>query len=71
MLAPEPDLVDLALRAAACVGAHYAGVDMMRDRDGRALVLEVNSMPAWRGLQTVTEDPIAERLAAALLQRLR
>ena len=36
----------------------------MRDRDGRALVLEVNSMPAWRGLQTVTEDPIAEHLAA-------
>lgn len=71
MLSPEPDLVDLAVRAAACVGAHYAGVDMMRDPDGRALVLEVNSMPAWRGLQTVTDDPIAERLAAALLQGLR
>jgi RimK family alpha-L-glutamate ligase len=67
-LSPEPDLIDLALRSADCVGARYAGVDMMRDPDGRALVLEVNSMPAWRGLQTVTDHPIADRLAATLLR---
>jgi RimK family alpha-L-glutamate ligase len=70
-LSPEPDLIDLALRAADCVGARYAGVDTMRDPDGRALVLEVNSMPAWRGLQTVTDHPIADRLAATLLRGLR
>ena len=39
------------MRAAACVGADYAGVDIIQARDGRFLVLEVNSMPAWNGLQ--------------------
>ena len=51
------ELVDLALRAAACVGADYAGVDIIQARDGRFLVLEVNSMPAWNGLQRVTPHP--------------
>jgi RimK family alpha-L-glutamate ligase len=67
---PEPALAELAVAAAACVGAAYAGVDVLRDADGRALVLEVNSMPAWQGLQRVTEANIAARLARALLARL-
>ncbi len=48
------DLIDLAVRAAGCVGADYAGVDIIQARDGRFLVLEVNSMPAWNGLQRVS-----------------
>ena len=31
-LEPSPDLVDLALRAASCVGARHAGVDLLRLR---------------------------------------
>ena len=66
---PPPDFVELALGAAAAVGADYAGVDLLRDPDGRALVLEVNSMPGWSGLQQVAAGSIAERIAAALLSR--
>jgi len=69
-LDPDPDLVAHARAAAACVGADYAGVDLIRDAAGRALVLEVNSMPAWKGLQQVTEDAIPARLVALLLDRL-
>jgi glutathione synthase/RimK-type ligase-like ATP-grasp enzyme len=64
-------MVDLALRAAASVGAEYAGIDLLRDADGQCWVLEVNSMPAWRGLQQVSESSIAERLASLLIARLR
>lgn len=70
-LRPDAASAALALRAAAAVGADYAGVDLLRDRDGRDFVLEVNSMPGWRGLQRVTETPIAHRIAATLLARLR
>jgi RimK family alpha-L-glutamate ligase len=69
--APDADLVELAVRAAACVGAAYAGVDIMRDRDGRPFVLEVNSMPGWRGLQRVASGSIAVRVVAALRAALR
>lgn len=70
---PEPlqlddELSELALRAAECVGADYAGVDLLRDPNGRTLVLEVNSMPGWRGLQRATGKPIAELIARALLR---
>lgn len=59
----EPDLQALAERAVDAVGADYAGVDLMRDRDAAPLVIEVNGIPAWRGLQSVCPVDIAAALA--------
>lgn len=64
---PRQDDTDLAIRAAAVVGAQFAGVDLIRGRDDRASVLEVNSMPGWRGLQSVTHLRIADVLAGDFL----
>jgi tetrahydromethanopterin:alpha-L-glutamate ligase len=61
------ELADLAVRAASCVGADYAGVDIIQARDGRFHVLEVNSMPAWNGLQRVTRVRISDHLVDAFL----
>lgn len=61
------ELADLAVRAAACVGADYAGVDIIQARDGRFLVLEVNSMPAWNGLQRVSRVRISDHVVDAFL----
>ena len=47
-----------------------AGVDLIRASDGRLLVLEVNSNPAWKGLQSVTELDIADQLAADFVASL-
>ncbi|MGB6324504.1 MAG: RimK family alpha-L-glutamate ligase [Methylocella sp.] len=67
---PDAGAMDLALRAAAAVGAYFAGVDMIRDAADTLQVLEVNSMPGWRGLQKVAPFSIAGRLAADLLARI-
>ena len=48
------ELIDLAVRSTSCIGADYAGVDIIQAQDGAILVLEVNSMPAWNGLQAVS-----------------
>jgi len=64
---PSQELSDMALNAAACVGADYAGVDVIQSRDGGFLVLEVNSMPAWNGLQQVTKFGITEYVVDAFL----
>jgi len=61
---PCGEMSGLALGAVAAVGADYAGVDLIRRADGRLAVLEVNSNPAWRGLQSVAAVDIAAVLAA-------
>ncbi|MFM7137591.1 MAG: RimK family alpha-L-glutamate ligase [Planctomycetota bacterium] len=50
---------DLARRAATAVGAPLAGVDLLPARDGRLLVLEVNAVPGWRGLEAVAGPEVA------------
>lgn len=67
---PSGRTAELAVAAAAAVGADYAGVDLIEDEDGRFLVLEVNSMPAWKGLQTATGVDVAQALARDLATRL-
>src|SRR5262249_48065538 len=69
-MVPDAAMRELAVRAAAAVGADFAGIDLLHDADGRTLVLEVNSMPAWSGLQKVTRTNIAAALAADLVQVL-
>ena len=65
----EP-LAGLAVAAARAVGAGFAGVDIIRDREGRHLVLEVNSMPAWSGLQKVASLDLSQALAESFLASL-
>ena len=64
-------LAELAVAAAAALGCDHAGVDLIADAAGALLLLEVNSMPAWRGLQSVTSVDIAARIAADLARRWR
>jgi RimK family alpha-L-glutamate ligase len=61
------ELIALATRATTCVGADYAGVDIIQAPDGRFLVLEVNSMPAWNGLQLVSHVRIGDHVVDAFL----
>jgi glutathione synthase/RimK-type ligase-like ATP-grasp enzyme len=52
------------------VGADFAGVDVLHGADGRPTVLEVNSMPAWSGLQRVAPVRIASILAGDVVAAL-
>ena len=61
----------LAVRAAAAVGADYAGVDLLPSRDGEVFVLEVNGIPGWEGLQRATGIDVAGAIVAQLEARLR
>ncbi len=67
---PNGEMRRLALAAVAAIGADYAGVDLIRGPDGRLLVLEINSNPAWKGLQSVTDLDIAGTLADDFLSAL-
>jgi tetrahydromethanopterin:alpha-L-glutamate ligase len=62
---------ELAEAAAAAVGVDYSGVDLVEDGEGGFSVLEVNSMPAWSGLQTVCETDIAAAVVRGFLAATR
>jgi RimK family alpha-L-glutamate ligase len=64
------DMAEVAEQAAAALGLDYAGIDMMpADAHGSLVVIEVNGVAAWRGLQTVTDFDIAQCLVDDLLAR--
>jgi RimK family alpha-L-glutamate ligase len=65
-----PAWADLALRAAAAVGADYAGVDLLPSREGAVFVLEVNGIPGWHGLQQATGLDVAGAIVEHLVGRV-
>ena len=69
-VARDPAMERLAVAAAEAVGAAIAGVDVLVGADGAPTVLEVNSMPAWSGLQKVSKGNIAKAIASALIDEL-
>jgi ribosomal protein S6--L-glutamate ligase len=66
-----PAWEQLALRAAAAIGADYAGVDLLPSREGTVFVLEVNGIPGWQGLQHATGLDVAGALVEHLVIRVR
>jgi ribosomal protein S6--L-glutamate ligase len=55
----DEELAHLARRAAAAVGAPWAGVDLLPGRDGSLYVLEVNAVPGWKGLAETLQLDVA------------
>ena len=66
----EADVLAIACQAASVLDIAYCGVDVIRDADGKLYVLEVNSIPAWRGVQSVTDINIAQVLVDDLLSQI-
>ena len=66
----DADLSRMAEAAACVIGIDYAGVDLIPDAQGQLQVLEVNGIPAWWGLQSVTDFNIAASLVDHFVRRI-
>jgi ribosomal protein S6--L-glutamate ligase len=60
---------ELALRAAAAVGAAIAGVDLLPGPSGEYFVIEVNAVPGWRALAPVAGLDVAAAIVRFLAER--
>ena len=68
---PTDDLVEMARRAAAAVGAPLAGVDILPGRDGRLYTIEVNAVPGWQGLSRATGIDVAALVLEFVEEQVR
>ena len=57
---PDAELIELARRAAAAVGAPLAGVDLLPGRDGKLYAIEVNAVPGWKALARALDVDVAK-----------
>jgi [lysine-biosynthesis-protein LysW]--L-2-aminoadipate ligase len=66
-----PELAKLAMAAAGAVHADFAGVDIVEDRHGTPLVLEVNHNVEFSGIQSAHGDRVdlAEEIVDFVLSR--
>ncbi len=65
----NPVIADMAVKAVQTLAMDYAGVDIIQNSSGQYVVIEVNSIPAWKGLQSVFQNDIAALLAEDLVDR--
>jgi RimK family alpha-L-glutamate ligase len=63
-------LEDLAVKSAKVIECKIAGVDILESPRG-PLIVEVNSQPGWRGLQSVTSVNIADEIVTFVLSELK
>ena len=66
-----PEWADLAVRAAAAIGADYAGVDLAPSSGRGVFVLEGNGIPGWQGLQRATGIDVAGAIVDRVVERVR
>ncbi len=66
----DEELEEVAVKAAQVIGCKVAGVDILEGPTG-PVVLELNSQPGWRGLQSVTTVNIADEIIQYVLSQLK
>ncbi len=67
----DQEVSQLAEAAVKALNIDYAGVDLVPDAEGKLQVIEVNSIPAWGGLQKVTDFNVASLIVNHFVRRIR
>ena len=66
----DKTLENMAVKSAKLIECKVAGVDILESPRG-PLVVEVNSQPGWRGLQSITKVDIAGEIVGFILSELK
>lgn len=72
---PEPvkltkEIEDMTIKSAKCIQCKIAGIDVLESQKGPT-VIDVNSQPGWKGLQSVTKTSMAKKIVDFILSELK
>jgi len=72
-ITPDNFLKELAIQSTRAVGLEIGGVDIIEDKRSEIgyKVLEVNGVPAWKGLQNVSDIDISEKIINFMISKIR
>lgn len=62
----DSDLVKTAIDAADVIGIPFCGVDIIK-YNNKNYIIEVNSIPAWRGIQSISDENISDKIVLSFL----
>jgi len=65
------ELEEMCLKISSMFKADYLGVDLMFSESGELYVLEVNGIPGWRGIQSVSKRNIADAILSCVEKKKR
>ena len=68
MIKLTPEERSTAVRAAKIMGLNVCGVDMLRSNHG-PVIMEVNSSPGLKGIETASEKDIADMIIQFIEKR--
>jgi len=66
----DPEIEEIVLKSAKLLECEIAGVDVLVI-DNKPYLLELNSQPGWRGLQSVTDKDIAMEIAKYVIEKAK
>ncbi len=66
----DQKMAEIALAAAEITNLSLCGVDIIKQKD-KFFVIEVNGIPAWKGLQSINKENIADVIVNAFLNSSR
>lgn len=64
------EVQDMTIKSARCVACKIAGIDVLESQQG-PVVIDVNSQPGWKGLQSITKTSIAGKIVDFILSELK
>ena len=67
---PSKEVEKLAVEAAETVGCEVTGMDVLETEKG-PLLIDLNSQPGWKGLQSVTEVNIVDEIVCHVLNKVK
>ena len=69
---PDNFLKKIAIQSTKTVGLEIGGVDIIEDKRSELgyKVLEVNGVPAWKGLQNVSDTNISDKITKFLISKM-
>ena len=62
----DRDLIKTAIDAAEVIGIPFCGVDIIKSNN-KNYIIEVNSIPAWRGIQSISDENISDKIVLSFL----